>query len=74
MPLGYLLGFLLLTAAARGYWKIALILPLYFLADATITLLRRLVARRAGVAGRTASISTSARCSAGSAMPPSSGG
>ena len=29
--------------AARGHWKIALILPLYFLADATITLLRRLL-------------------------------
>lgn len=42
VPLGYLLGFLLLIAAARGHWKIALILPLYFLADATITLLRRL--------------------------------
>jgi UDP-N-acetylmuramyl pentapeptide phosphotransferase/UDP-N-acetylglucosamine-1-phosphate transferase len=42
VPLGYLLGFLLLAAAARGHWKIALILPLYFLADATITLLRRL--------------------------------
>jgi UDP-N-acetylmuramyl pentapeptide phosphotransferase/UDP-N-acetylglucosamine-1-phosphate transferase len=43
VPLGYLLGFLLLAAAARGYWKIALILPLYFLADATITLLGRLL-------------------------------
>ncbi len=42
VPLGYLLGFLLLSTAARGFWKIALILPLYFLADATITLLRRL--------------------------------
>ena len=42
VPLGYLLGFLLLATAARGYWKFALILPLYFLADATITLLRRL--------------------------------
>jgi UDP-N-acetylmuramyl pentapeptide phosphotransferase/UDP-N-acetylglucosamine-1-phosphate transferase len=42
VPLGYLLGFLLLAAAARGHWEIALILPLYFLADATITLLRRL--------------------------------
>jgi UDP-N-acetylmuramyl pentapeptide phosphotransferase/UDP-N-acetylglucosamine-1-phosphate transferase len=42
VPLGYLLGFLLLNAAARGHWKIALILPLYFLADATVTLLRRL--------------------------------
>ena len=42
VPLGYLLGFLLLGAAARGAWLPALILPLYFLADATITLLRRL--------------------------------
>src|SRR5207248_6390033 len=42
VPLGYLLGFLLLSAAARGAWKLALILPLYFLADATITLGRRL--------------------------------
>jgi UDP-N-acetylmuramyl pentapeptide phosphotransferase/UDP-N-acetylglucosamine-1-phosphate transferase len=42
IPLGYLLGFLLLAEAARGFWKVALILPLYFLADATITLLRRL--------------------------------
>jgi UDP-N-acetylmuramyl pentapeptide phosphotransferase/UDP-N-acetylglucosamine-1-phosphate transferase len=36
-----LLGFLLLTAAANGYWATALILPLYYLADATLTLLRR---------------------------------
>ncbi|MBV8491851.1 MAG: glycosyltransferase family 4 protein [Alphaproteobacteria bacterium] len=43
VPLGYLLGFLLLDQAARGHWEIALILPLYFLADATITLLRRLL-------------------------------
>jgi UDP-N-acetylmuramyl pentapeptide phosphotransferase/UDP-N-acetylglucosamine-1-phosphate transferase len=42
VPLGYLLGFLLLEVAARGHWKIALIVPLYFLADATLTLLRRL--------------------------------
>src|SRR6516162_7352777 len=43
VPLGYLSGFLLLGLALRGYWKIALILPLYFLADATITLARRLL-------------------------------
>jgi UDP-N-acetylmuramyl pentapeptide phosphotransferase/UDP-N-acetylglucosamine-1-phosphate transferase len=43
VPLGYLLGFLLLEQAARGHWKVALILPLYFLADATITLMRRLL-------------------------------
>ena len=42
VPLGYLLGFLLLATAARGHWTVALILPLYFLADATLTLLRRL--------------------------------
>jgi UDP-N-acetylmuramyl pentapeptide phosphotransferase/UDP-N-acetylglucosamine-1-phosphate transferase len=42
-PLGYLLGFLLLDRALRGRWEIALILPLYFLADATITLARRLL-------------------------------
>lgn len=45
VPLGYMLGFLLLDLAARGRWKLALILPLYFLADATITLLRRLARR-----------------------------
>jgi UDP-N-acetylmuramyl pentapeptide phosphotransferase/UDP-N-acetylglucosamine-1-phosphate transferase len=43
IPLGYVSGFLLLGLAARGHWKIALIVPLYFLADATITLLQRLL-------------------------------
>jgi UDP-N-acetylmuramyl pentapeptide phosphotransferase/UDP-N-acetylglucosamine-1-phosphate transferase len=43
VPLGYLLGFLLLDLAARGWWKVTLILPLYFFADATITLARRLL-------------------------------
>src|SRR5581483_3090267 len=41
IPLGYLIGFLLLRLAALGMWRAALILPLYFLADATITLGRR---------------------------------
>ncbi|HYD64424.1 glycosyltransferase family 4 protein [Azospirillum sp.] len=41
VPLGYLLGWLLLGVAAHGYWAAALLVPLYFLADATITLLRR---------------------------------
>src|SRR5262249_61417566 len=40
---GYLSGFLLFGLATRGHWKVALILPLYFLADATITLVRRLL-------------------------------
>ncbi len=39
--LGYLIGFLLIALAAAGYWQVALILPLYYLADATITLGRR---------------------------------
>jgi UDP-N-acetylmuramyl pentapeptide phosphotransferase/UDP-N-acetylglucosamine-1-phosphate transferase len=42
IPLGFLLGWLLLSFAAAGHPIPALILPLYFLADATITLLRRL--------------------------------
>ena len=45
VPLGFLLGWLLLDAAARGLWAPALILPLYYLADATLTLLRRLARR-----------------------------
>jgi UDP-N-acetylmuramyl pentapeptide phosphotransferase/UDP-N-acetylglucosamine-1-phosphate transferase len=43
VPLGYLLGFLLYELALRGSWQAALILPAYFLADATLTLLRRLL-------------------------------
>jgi UDP-N-acetylmuramyl pentapeptide phosphotransferase/UDP-N-acetylglucosamine-1-phosphate transferase len=43
VPLGYLTGALLLAAAARGLWAPALILPLYYLADASVTLTRRLL-------------------------------
>ncbi len=42
IPLGYLLGWLLLSLAAAGYLQAAIILPLYYLVDATLTLLRRL--------------------------------
>ncbi|HYE50361.1 MAG TPA: glycosyltransferase family 4 protein [Azospirillaceae bacterium] len=42
VPLGFLSGWLLLRAAADGLWLPALVLPLYYLADATLTLLRRL--------------------------------
>jgi len=41
VPLGFLTGWLLLGLAGRGYWAPALILPLYYLADATLTLIRR---------------------------------
>ncbi len=43
IPLGFLLGWLLLTLSASGQWAAALILPSYYLADATITLVRRLL-------------------------------
>ncbi len=43
IPLGFLLGWLLLDLAASGQWQAALILPLYYLADASLTLLRRLL-------------------------------
>ena len=43
VPLGYLLGWLLLDLAGQGHLAAALILPLYYLADATITLMRRLL-------------------------------
>ena len=43
VPLGYVLGFLLLYLAVKGQWVAALILPAYYMVDATITLLRRLL-------------------------------
>ncbi len=43
IPIGFMLGWLLLQAASQGAWAAALILPLYYLADGTITLLRRLI-------------------------------
>jgi UDP-N-acetylmuramyl pentapeptide phosphotransferase/UDP-N-acetylglucosamine-1-phosphate transferase len=42
LPIGLLLGWLLLMLAARGNLAAALILPLYYLADSTITLIRRI--------------------------------
>jgi UDP-N-acetylmuramyl pentapeptide phosphotransferase/UDP-N-acetylglucosamine-1-phosphate transferase len=44
LPIGLLLGWLLLKLAAAGALAAALLLPLYYVADATITLLRRLAA------------------------------
>lgn len=41
-PLGLLMGALMIDLAVHGVWAAALILPAYFLADATLTLLRRL--------------------------------
>jgi len=43
VPLGFLIGWLLLNLAANGAWAPAIILPLYFLADATLTLIHRMI-------------------------------
>lgn len=43
LPIGLLLGWLLILLAGRGHLVAAILLPLYYLADATFTLLRRLV-------------------------------
>ncbi len=43
IPLGFLLGWLLLEILASPVWMVAIILPLYYLADATITLFRRIL-------------------------------
>jgi UDP-N-acetylmuramyl pentapeptide phosphotransferase/UDP-N-acetylglucosamine-1-phosphate transferase len=41
LPIGLTMGWLLLQLAGNGYLVAALLLPLYYVADATITLLRR---------------------------------
>jgi UDP-N-acetylmuramyl pentapeptide phosphotransferase/UDP-N-acetylglucosamine-1-phosphate transferase len=41
LPIGLMLGYLLTLLAGNGHLAAALLLPLYYLADATITLLRR---------------------------------
>ncbi|MGL5167204.1 MAG: MraY family glycosyltransferase [Afipia sp.] len=43
LPIGLLTGWCLLQLAASGHFIAALLLPLYYLADATITLLKRLM-------------------------------
>jgi UDP-N-acetylmuramyl pentapeptide phosphotransferase/UDP-N-acetylglucosamine-1-phosphate transferase len=42
LPIGLVLAWLLLQLAGNGYLAAALLLPLYYVADATITLLRRI--------------------------------
>jgi UDP-N-acetylmuramyl pentapeptide phosphotransferase/UDP-N-acetylglucosamine-1-phosphate transferase len=42
LPIGLVLGWLLVQLAGNGHLAAALLLPLYYLADATITLLRRM--------------------------------
>lgn len=44
VTLGLLVGYLLLTLAAGGHWQAALILPAYYISDATLTLAKRTLA------------------------------
>jgi UDP-N-acetylmuramyl pentapeptide phosphotransferase/UDP-N-acetylglucosamine-1-phosphate transferase len=46
IPLGFLLGWLMIDLALRGAWAAAVILPLYFAADATLTLVKRVLRRQ----------------------------
>jgi UDP-N-acetylmuramyl pentapeptide phosphotransferase/UDP-N-acetylglucosamine-1-phosphate transferase len=43
VPLGYLIGWLLIELACRGLWAPAVILPLYYLADGGFTLSMRIL-------------------------------
>jgi UDP-N-acetylmuramyl pentapeptide phosphotransferase/UDP-N-acetylglucosamine-1-phosphate transferase len=45
LPIGLMFGWLLILVAGSGHLAAAIVLPLYYLADATLTLLRR-IARR----------------------------
>ena len=45
LPAGLLLGWLLVLLAGGGHFAATLLLPLYYLADATLTLLRRAIRR-----------------------------
>jgi UDP-N-acetylmuramyl pentapeptide phosphotransferase/UDP-N-acetylglucosamine-1-phosphate transferase len=45
VPLGFVVGWLLLELASHGYWAPTLVLALYYLADATLTLMRRVINR-----------------------------
>jgi len=43
LPIGLILGWLMLMLAGQGYLAAAILLPLYYLADGTVTLARRIV-------------------------------
>jgi UDP-N-acetylmuramyl pentapeptide phosphotransferase/UDP-N-acetylglucosamine-1-phosphate transferase len=45
LPIGLILGWLLLLVAGGGHLVAAIVMPLYYLADATITLFRRVIRR-----------------------------
>lgn len=46
IPLGFLLGYLMMLLASQGYLGIALALPLYYAFDASLTLIRRILKKQ----------------------------
>jgi UDP-N-acetylmuramyl pentapeptide phosphotransferase/UDP-N-acetylglucosamine-1-phosphate transferase len=46
LPVGLLLAWLMIELAGHGHFSAAVLLPLYYVADATLTLLRRLATRQ----------------------------
>ena len=46
IPIGFILGYLLLYLALSGYVAAAMMLPAYYIADSSITLLKRLAMRK----------------------------
>lgn len=46
VPLGFVLGFMLLALAAQGQLAAAVIVPLYYLGDATFTIVKRALQRK----------------------------
>jgi UDP-N-acetylmuramyl pentapeptide phosphotransferase/UDP-N-acetylglucosamine-1-phosphate transferase len=45
IPLGFVMGWALLAAASQGFLAVGLILPLYYVSDASVTLIKRAVRR-----------------------------
>tara|TARA_B100000686_G_C16578165_1_gene856666 strand:- start:629 stop:1063 length:435 start_codon:yes stop_codon:yes gene_type:complete len=45
VPLGFLLGWILFEIIGKGFWHAALIIPLYYTMDASITLIKRFIKR-----------------------------
>lgn len=46
VPIGFIMGWFLLEVSGHGFWVAALILPGYYVSDATLTLLKRLICRK----------------------------
>lgn len=46
ISLGFMLGWLLLELAREGYWVAALLLPAYYVADSSLTLLHRMIRKQ----------------------------